>query len=373
MEENDYSEMTIDELEELYKKSLIKSLSPTDEQPNPDVVSKIPKVTEASFGNSDGNYDFDGWYEKQTMFNYSDSDSGCETIVSSWSPADTYAAVVWQQVMGEGDLFRICVKGINIDAGDGLQCQIRTIGSYGAPTEAASCECVSCVSAPLDTYQLDIKQYGLVTELCGKDIFDIGEKYPRAAAKAMGLSYVKLFDSLIWAAVRGASPTVSVDLAATLVCTPSIVSTECCSDASLLNFYNAFNQAIADMREDQYKPDWMVLSPSVAAILKRMQQPAVQAWANQIIKIDADGKLASFNGIKCIEYWAATACSTATDTVFAVIVDSKRAVGAAFGERPRLEKDRNIECNSWTYAMWCYFACATLDSNAIAHIKSPDS
>jgi len=102
-----------------------------------------------------------------------------------------------------------------------------------------------------------------------------------------------------------------------------------------------------------------------------MQVPAVQAWAERIIKIDDDGRLVRFNGLKVIEYCGANACSTATDTVFAVIIDSRRAVGAVFGERPKMYKFFQTNCNSYRIDWWSFFAVGELDTSAIAHIVNP--
>ena len=310
---------------------------------------------------------------------YTDSNSGCDNDISAWSPTETYANIVWQSMYCEADLFKVCVKGLDISAGDGLNITIRTIGKFGAPAAATACECLSCVSASLSEYNLTCLQYGEVTEVCSFDVFDAGEIYRREYLKAFGKRWAEFFDATIYAGLVAAAAGTSTDLAATLTCSAALSAatdgSNCCTNADLLNLYNAVNATVAAMREGTtpYDPDWMIVSPTIASIFKNMQTPAVQAWAEKVIKIDGEGKLVRFNGLKVIEYCGAQSCSTATDTVFAVIVDSSRAYGAAFGKRPSLEKDRNIDCNSWTYAMWCYFAHGALDVNAIAHIKSPDA
>ena len=308
---------------------------------------------------------------------YTDSDSACPAIIGAWSPTETFANIVWHAMYCEADLFKVCVKGLDISAGDGLNITIRTIGKFGNPAAATSCECLDCVSASLSEYHLNCLQYGEVTEVCSFDVFDAGEIYRRNYLKAFGKIWAQFFDATIYAGLVAAAAATSTDLAATLTCTAALSAptVNCCANADLFNFYNAVNTTVATMREGAtpYEPDYMIVSPSVAAILKNMQTPAVQAWAEKVIKIDDSGRLTRFNGIPVIEYCGAQACSTATDTVYAVIVDSRRAYGAAFGKRPSLEKDRNIDCNSWTYAMWAYFAHGALDVAAIAHIKSPDA
>lgn len=313
-------------------------------------------------------------FDTGETINYTQSDSGCDVTLTAWNKADVFVNTVWHAMYCEANLFQVCVKGLEINKGDGLTVQIRTIGKFGAPTEAASCECVSCASNTLSSYSLTLKQYGMVTEICEKDIWQIGPIYRNKYLEAFGKRWGQFFDATIYSELTGAAAGTSIDMAAVLACTPSIAGS-CCTDASLLNFYNAVNEAVYTMQEGTtpYDPDYMIVSPSIAAIMKRMQTPSIQPWAERIVKVNDAGRLTMFNGLKVIEYCGANACSTATDSVFAVIVDSSRAIGAAFGKRPSLESDRNIDCNSTTYAMWCFFSCGELDVNAIAHIKSPDS
>jgi len=352
-------------------------------------VSKIPKPTGDKLGGDGKPKEFSGneylraFDNKVTNYEdfvegkvteYTDSDANCPAVIGAWSPTETYANIVWHAMYCEANLFRVCVKGLDISAGDGLNITIRTIGKFGNPAAATSCECLDCVSASLSEYHLNCLQYGEVTEVCSFDVFDAGEIYRRNYLKAFGKIWAQFFDATIYAGLVAAAAGTSTDLAATLTCS-SAITTACCTNADLLNLYNAVNATVAAMREGAtpYDPDWMIVSPTIAAIFKNMQTPAVQAWAEKVIKIDSEGKLVRFNGLKVIEYCGAQTCSTATDTTYVVIVDSSRAYGAAFGKRPSLEKDRNIDCNSWTYAMWAYFAHGALDVAAIAHIKSPDA
>lgn len=357
-------------------------------------VTKVPTTGEKSIG-EDGEAKiyssdeylraFDGKVTPYESFvggevkEYSDSNTGCDNDISKWSPTETFANIVWHSMYCEANLFRVCVKGLDISAGDGLNITIRTIGKFAAPAAATACECLSCVSASLSEYHLTCLQYGEVTEVCSFDVFDAGEIYRREYLKAFGKRWAEFFDATIWAGLVAAAAGTSTDLAATLTCSAALSAatdgSNCCTNADLLNLYNAVNATVAGMREGTtpYSPDWMIVSPTIASIFKNMQTPAVQAWAEKVISIDSAGKLVRFNGLKVIEYCGAQTCSTATDTVYAVIVDSRRAYGIAFGKKPSLEKDRNIDCNSWTYAMWCYFAHGALDVAAIAHIKSPDA
>jgi len=318
-------------------------------------------------------YDF-VTYEDAALLNYefTNSDTDCDTDVSDWSPADTYVSMVWHAMYCKADLMKICVPGLEINKGDGLTVQIRTISKFGAPTEAASCECVSCASNTLSSYSLTLKQYGLVTEICEKDVWDVGEIYRSKMIEALGLRWAEFFDATIYSELETATPGTTETLANALSCSPNFGGS-CCSDTSLLDFYHAINDLTASMREGAapYDPDYIIISPTVASILKRMQTPTVQPWASSIIQIDSDGKIANFNGLKAIEYCGANSCTDAQGEVIAILIDSSRAVGSAFGQRPKLYQDFSVDCNSTTVAMWAFWACAELDTGAIGHVVNP--
>lgn len=311
----------------------------------------------------------EGYHDYETWFNYTNSDSGCDTDVSSWSPADTYANAIWHGVICKANLFQVAVKGININSGDGLSVQIRTIGKFGAPTEAAACECVSCASNTLGSYTLTVKQYGMVSEICSLDVFDVGEEYYDKMVESMSRRWAEFFDAQIYSELETASPGTTETLAGALSCTAG-VSGSCCSDSDFQNLYNAVESAAATMRENSYDPDYMIISPTVAKILKSLDSSKVPSWAEKEL-VFKDGKLVKANGLKVIEYCGANSCTDTSSEVMAIIVDSSRAVGAAFGQPPKFESDRNIDCNSTTVAFWSYFACAELDTAAISHIVNP--
>ena len=126
------------------------------------------------------------------------------------------------------------------------------------------------------------------------------------------------------------------------------------------------------MREgaNPYNPDYMLISPTVASIFKRMQTPTPVMGMGDV-SFDSDGRIKKIGGLKVIEYCGANSCTDAADEVVAIIIDSRRAVGAVFGERPKTYKFFQTNCNSYRIDQWAYFAVGELDTNAIAHIVNP--
>jgi len=305
------------------------------------------------------------------LFINTDSDTGCEDDVSAWSPEDVYAKIVWNTFVCKADLFKICVKGLAINPGDGLGVQIRAFGSFSAPVEKAACECGSCASLGFTTYPLTLKQYNLEAIVCDKDIWDVGGILMDSYLSAMSDSWAAWFDAQIYSELETATPGTSTSLPTAIICSPALDAT-CCADTALYQLYNAIHSTEASMREgaNPYKPDYLLISPSVAKIFKRMQTPTPVMGMGDV-SFDSDGRIKKIAGLKVIEYCGANSCTDAADEVVAIIIDSRRAVGAVFGERPKTYKFFQTNCNSYRIDQWAYFAVGELDTNAIAHIVNP--
>lgn len=396
--EKEVDEMTLEELEE-YENSLDKKIkvnSIKDKVKSLEPKSLMPQSGERKrtySGNSDIDWQdkYTNWYEdyKEThddvatqntlkFFDYftnTDSDTGCEDIVGEWSPADNYAKKVWATAVCDSKLLDVCVKGLEINAGDGLGVQIRLAGKIAAPQAKGSCECGSCASISFSTYPLTITQYNLEAVVCKKDSFDVGDALMESYVTAMKNSWAEFFDSEIWGDLYGATPGFDQTLDNALQCsTPSLDSATCCQDKALYDMWNACNSAIATMHEgtglaQPYNPDTIIMSPSVAKLFKRQQTPTPVFYSD--VKFDDSGRLTRLCGLKVIEYCGATSCSDASDLTVAIIIDSSRAVGCVFGEEPKMYSKFQTDCNSVRLDWWAFIAFGALDLDAICHICNP--
>jgi hypothetical protein len=305
------------------------------------------------------------------MFENTDSDSGCEDIIGDWSPADVYSKIIWNTFVCKADLFKICVKGLAIKPGEGLKTQIRVYGNLSDPDVKGSCECLTCVSIPFTTHTLTLEQIGKEAIICEKDIWEVGSVLMDAYLTAFSDMWASWFDKEIYDEIETASPGTTETLGTALNCDPSTAGS-CCSDTALVQMYHAVQEIVASMREgtNPYQPDYIVMSPTVASVFKRLQTPT-RVMGYDDISWDADGRLNKIGSLKVIEYCRANTCSDASGEVMAVIVDSRRAVGAVFGHKPKTYKFFQSNCNSHRIDSWAFFACAELDVNAIAHIVNP--
>lgn len=392
--EKDISEMTLKELEE-YENSLDKNIKIRSIESKQKVLepkSLMPQTGERKNTFSEGDWQgkYTDWFEdyqgKQSeenqntlkFFDYflnSDSDTGCEDIIGDWSPADNYARQVWATAVAEADLLSICVKGLEINAGEGLGVQIKLAGAMGAPQVKNSCECATCTSITFTTYPLTIQQLSLESIVCKKDEFDVGGDLMDSYITSMKNSWKAYFDSTIYNELYTLTPAFDQVLANALQCSsPSLRSDSCCEDLGLYDLWNAVNSAVARHRmgtglKQPYDPRVMIISPDVAKIMKRQQTPTSQFYKD--VTFSSDGKLSHFCGLKVIEYAGASSCSDLTDKTVAIIIDPSRAVGCVFGEEPKLYSFFQSNCNSTRLDMWCFVAISELDPQAAIHICNP--
>ena len=341
---------------------------------NTDALTSTGKETKLSKDTSNVEIQIANSFEGTTwdkLYENTDSDSGCEDILTAWSPADVYSKIIWNTFSCKADLFKVCVKGLAINPGEGLKTQIRVYGKLSDPTEKNACECLSCTSITFSTYTLTLKQYGKEAILCEKDIWEVGNVLMDKYLNAFSDMWASWFDYQIYTELETASPGTTETLGTALACDPAM-SGSCCSDTALTDLYHSVQAVVASMREgtNPYAPDYIIMSPTVASIFKRLQTPTrVMGYSD--ISWDSDGRVTKIGSLKVIEYCRANTCANTSSEVMAVIVDSRRAVGAVFGHRPKTYKFFQSNCNSTRIDSWSFFACSELDTNAIAHIVNP--
>jgi len=370
-----YEEMTLKELEEMKRQALIKEFADKEKSKNADTAVNFTakdmnmsrtvdsdewKAIHDDYVNSRGGY---------VAYDFTNSDSGCDTDISDWKRSEYFVSMVWSGMYHQSRLLPIAVKGLDIHQGEGNVVKIRVAGKFGAPTSAAACECVSCSSNALSSYSITIGQYGLGAVLCNWEEFQVGKAYRESVLNGMVNSYKDFFDDTIYSELTGASAGHTETLSGALGCDPALEGS-CCSDSSLSALYNATIALVADMREDDYSPDTMIVSPTVASILKRFS--AVDSpFGGSLVSINGDGELVRFNGLKVIEFSGASTCTDASGAKMAVVIDSSRAVGVSFGKQPFLKTEESASCNSTEAYLWCYVGFSELDVNAIGFIVNP--
>lgn len=312
-------------------------------------------------------------------FAFTDSDTGCEDDVSEWSPADVYCDLIWQAVNCGRQLSGIVtMRACDINAGNGLTVQIKTINASSMGSALAACECSSCASNVFGTYSLTLARYDVYKVLCELDVFDVGDSLKAAIIESMSEAFIVGIDALIWTAISATGVGFTETSDTSFLCDPNEPTTTCCRYGA--NLYKEIIQLEARMRAAGYGKDgfYAIMHPTIALYLKYKEGTNPPPWVNNIVM---DGnKLTKIGDIKVIEYCGASACTAVggeggsdyANSVVAVLLDPKRAVGEAYGKRPHLLTDKDpIECDSTKLIMRTYIAISRLEVNAIGHVIQP--
>ena len=135
------------------------------------------------------------------------------------------------------------------------------------------------------------------------------------------------------------------------------------------------------MRDDAYEPDYVIMSPTVAKALYMKDNSGF--FNTPLVKFKGN-RLATIAGLKVIECCNAHDCSTtggraaSTDTeitnadgIMAVIIDSKRAIGEAWGKKPSFNKFYDAKCNRTEVVLWQYWGTSAMDTEAIGWVSNP--
>jgi hypothetical protein len=260
------------------------------------------------------------------------------------------------------------MRACDINAGDGLAVQIKTISADTLGAALGACECSTCVSNTFSTYTLTLHRYDIYKVVCELDVFDVGDSLKSAMVEAMSRGFIAGIDTAIYAALIAATPGQSQHSPGRLSCTPAM-SSSCCSYSAAL--YQSIVLLEASLRTAGYGANgfYLIVSPMVASYLKFKEGINTPAWVNNI-QMDGN-KLSKIGDINVIEYCGAQTCSDSTSTslVMAVMLDPERAIGEAYGKEPRLLTDTDpIECDSTKLILRSYIAIGVLDTGAIGFI-----
>jgi hypothetical protein len=105
-------------------------------------------------------------------YDFVDSDAGCDNDVSDWTPAETFADMVWSAFYCKGQLAgKVTVRGIDFQRGKGDTVSIRIRGKRSTVQgPLGPCECLSCVSQTFTKVHVTLDAYGDLAEICELDL-----------------------------------------------------------------------------------------------------------------------------------------------------------------------------------------------------------
>jgi len=302
-----------------------------------------------------------------TGYEFSNSDSGCDNDVDDWTPSEVFANIIWSAFYCKGYLSgKVTVRGIDFERGKGDTVSIRIIGKRSTVQgPLGSCECLSCASNSFTVESVTLDAYGDMTEICELDLQKAGDVAKDAILENMASNVAEAVDVEIYNQLYNAS----AGYTDTLSNCCEVTDDGCCMDAFGRELVNSIIEMEASMREGGYRPDYIIISPSVAAHFKYKEASSMIG-----LPISYSGnELAKIGNMQVIEFPSAKTCTwlSTNGGIAAILLDSRRAVGEGWGMKPKFEQDRNIDCDSTTVAVHFYIGIDELDASAIGQISVP--
>ena len=293
-----------------------------------------------------------------------------DASVAPWVPTQAWADLILEASVCYGQLSGV-ITAVDYDlaAGNGNVVIVRSFPArtaQGGTGWHSGCTCLSAVSSSLATYGITICQYGDYDKMCGWSLWKAKGPVKEGILNEMAKGLASARDLRLWTALAGAAAQHNH----TAVTCVSRATDTCCNYR-----YNLFNSIVsmkAIMEDACYNPDTVILNPTVAAWFYTGDNGGeMRNLIGGHLKFDSNDNLISIAGLKVIETGLAATCASTASAVMAIVIDSSRAVGEAWGKRPTFSETYVPECDYYKEVVWMWWGANTLDVAAIGHIRNP--
>ncbi len=291
--------------------------------------------------------------------------------VADWVPADAYADLIMEASVCYGQLSGV-ITAIDYDlqACQGDTIQVRYAPARTAQGPITACDCLSATSSTLGTYPITVQAYGDYDLMCGFSLFKACGPVKDRILDEMAKGLAKKRDEDIWTQITtGFAPTHTATTNVAWSASAATVGSTCC-----FNGYDIYNKIIAlqkTMQAAAVNPDYVIMNPEIAAHLYYKDNGNMPDASLQmpLLRFTSDGgNVASIAGMKVIESCNASEGTDTSGATLAVVIDSSRAVGEAWGKRPSFHEFYEVDCDRYKETVWMYWGTSELDTNAIGHV-----
>lgn len=277
------------------------------------------------------------------------------TEVATLIPDDVYGSLVLDAIYANRQFAGI-VSAIREDmtAKDGNDVQVPYISARTAQGPISEGGALTATASATGTYVITIEKYGDYDQVNNEVFEDQSIFREEDFIRNMGEALAEKVDDLVFTELE----------------TAAAASTETLAVAgTLTDIYDQIVELKAKMKKLKYKPDWLIFGPDQEGQLLKDTSEGIKLQNIQV----RDGQVISVAGLPCIVSPLANANAATASLVQAVMIDSRRAVGEAWGRRPTRLVDRVTDApNDRTRLItWIRYGTDELDVNAIGHVKNP--
>lgn len=312
----------------------------------------------------------------KTFYQLTDCDDGAGGA-GAWIPSEHFVDLILEGVLTYGQLSgKSAVIATDLAAGEGNTVNVRYVTARTHSCASTSCNgCLSVTSTTFGDYPIEVYQWGDYDKIANFADWQAKGDIIGQVANEMSKRLAHCRDLLIWQAVVAATPNTTLTTTASWTSTAALASGSCCSFS--FNIYNRIIDARQHLVGDGYNPDYVLIHPYVAAYLYYKNPDGSFPASNLVMPLltyGKDGFIATIAGLKVIEVMVAVddddSPSDGGDEL-AFVIDSSRAIGEAWGQRPKFNEFNDGQCNATELTVWSYWGTDTIDDNAIVEITNP--
>jgi hypothetical protein len=297
------------------------------------------------------------------------------TNTSGWTPTEYFVDLVLSGIYQYGQLSgKTCVVGTDLAAGNGDTVNVRYVTARTHACSSSDCDgCLSAVSTSFSNYPVVVYPYGDYDKIQEFANWQAKGDIVATVADEMSKRMAACRDLLIWQALCAGTYTYTSDTTVSWTATPAMDSD--CSCIFAFDLYNKIVDARQNLYGRGYNPTHVLIHPYVSAYLYYKENGLIPSGALTLPMVKFEGgKLVSILDLQVVEVKAAVADDASpagNGDELAYVIDASRAIGEAWGMRPKFWEFYDGICNATELTLWQYWGTALMDTNAVVEIANP--
>lgn len=279
------------------------------------------------------------------------------TQTAEWIPTETWAKLILEGAWEARKLSpAVAAVSYNKNAGEGSNIEVRYFPARTAQGPITEGNALSATSSDPTVKAITIAKYGDYDLVTGETFEDTSDDFKARLVNSMGYAIGEKLDDIVYTELETATPGSSKTLT---------------TKGDGTSLYDKVVELRGDMLAAKVRPDTLIIHPDYEASLLK---ETVQGVRGNMVTVGNDGHIDRVAGLNVIVSAAANASAATTHIVQAIVIDSTRAVGEAYG-RPLEFKtaEPDIEYDRTKVVCWIRYGADELDTAGIGHIVNADS
>lgn len=270
-------------------------------------------------------------------------------------PEDVYSTLILEAIYAARRFSGVVTavrEDLTAEAGDTVQ--VPFMGRRTPQTNVAEGDALTPTATTTGTYPITVEKHGDYDRVT-REVFEDQEAFDEDDfLRNMAAGLAELADQIVYDELETAVPGFSVDLAVA---------------GNFSDLYDKIIDLRATMSAANQPPNFVIVGEEAVAQFLKDTDEGIK-FENVNVQ---NGQLISIAGMEVLVSSLANAQVVTANEVQAILINSRRAVGEAWGRRPERIIDRVTDAPSdkIRLIMWMRYGADELDTDAIGHVLNP--